>query len=165
MPCAPPIARRSSKARSAEGRRIASASTRRCCSLTVTYSLGSRSNSCDFKGSSARCCSQSRQGQDLQAGPYRPYRVLVARLAEAALALNPEISPQDLAHIGLLGVGGFSKVELWQHTATRTSEQRFDLRLAKGLPLPCLYQSQETGATYALKSIDKGTAGDFSSRL
>lgn len=53
--------------------------------------------------------------------------------AQRGAALSPDrvkIYKQDLAHIGLLGVGGFSKVELWQHT--------------------------ETGATYALKSIDKG---------
>ncbi|CAE7876904.1 xylA [Symbiodinium microadriaticum] len=53
--------------------------------------------------------------------------------AQRGAALNPDrvkIYKHDLAHVGLLGVGGFSKVELWQHT--------------------------ETGATYALKSIDKG---------
>ncbi|CAE7521877.1 xylA [Symbiodinium sp. CCMP2592] len=53
--------------------------------------------------------------------------------AQRGAALSPDrvkIYKQDLARVGLLGVGGFSKVELWQHT--------------------------ETGATYALKSIDKG---------
>ncbi|CAE7596542.1 xylA [Symbiodinium natans] len=53
--------------------------------------------------------------------------------AQRGAALSPDrvkVYKQDLAYVGLLGVGGFSKVELWQHT--------------------------ETGATYALKTIDKG---------
>lgn len=48
-------------------------------------------------------------------------------------ALAPDrdkVFKQDLSYVGLLGVGGFSKVELWQHMVS--------------------------GTTYALKSIDKG---------
>eukprot|EP00913_Durusdinium_trenchii_P006714 g6311.t1 len=41
-----------------------------------------------------------------------------------------QVFKQDLSYVGLLGVGGFSKVELWQHMVS--------------------------GTTYALKSIDKG---------
>ncbi|CAE7526037.1 PRKG1 [Symbiodinium pilosum] len=53
--------------------------------------------------------------------------------AQRGAALSPDrvkIYKQDLVYVGLLGVGGFSKVELWQNS--------------------------ETGSTYALKSIEKG---------
>ncbi|CAJ1371810.1 unnamed protein product [Effrenium voratum] len=41
---------------------------------------------------------------------------------EAALAADREkIFKQDLSYVGLLGVGGFSKVELWQHMVSGTS--------------------------------------------
>ena len=63
--------------------------------------------------------------------------------------------------MGLLGVGGFSKVELWQHTVTRSKELQGQWRPAASSGR----SAQETGATYALKSIDKGTAGDFASSL
>lgn len=41
---------------------------------------------------------------------------------------------EDLSFCGLLGVGGFSKVELWQHMAPRMQPLRL-LRLSLRLPL------------------------------
>eukprot|EP00435_Cladocopium_sp_Y103_P059905 s740_g21.t1 len=104
----------------------------------------SRTATVQVRSSTVRCLVLDRDSFQKLLGPLK--EVIASQRALRKDTLSPQeekridghaLAPdrdkvfmQDLSLVGLLGVGGFSKVELWQHMVT--------------------------GSTYALKSIDKG---------
>jgi len=104
----------------------------------------SRTATVQVRSSTVRCLVLDRDSFQKLLGPLK--EVIASQRALRKDTLSPQeekrtdghaLAPdrdkvfmQDLSFVGLLGVGGFSKVELWQHMVT--------------------------GSTYALKSIDKG---------